>query len=106
MGAPPATLGAPVWYGDGAAGAGAAAGSRGVTLRFCGDGGRSPETVMVGSTVVSEGADCGAAGAGLGAGVSAAGASGAADGWVGSAGDVCAEARPLSAARTDNAKAH
>jgi len=61
---------------------------------------------MVGSVVASDGAG-GAAGSGVvAAGASPVGASGVGAGSVGAGGDVCAEARTLSAARTHNAKAH
>jgi hypothetical protein len=85
MGVPPATFGAPVWYGDGgAAGAGpgvgaVAAAACEAALRFGGDASGLPDTVMVGSAVVPEGVvgavDCGVvAGGGLGAAVSGGGA--------------------------------
>jgi len=61
---------------------------------------------MVGSVVASDGAG-GAAGSGvIAAGAAPAGAAGVGAGSVGAGGDVCAEARTLSATRTHNAKAH
>ncbi len=67
--------------------------------------GCSPETVMVGSVVPLDGTDCGGSGVVV-AGCSLAGASGVGDGCPGAGGDVCAEARTLSAASTHNATAH
>lgn len=79
-------------------------------MRFGGVGGGLAETVMVGSSVVPDGASGAAVSGGLTAGASpdgalAAGTSGVDGGWVG-VGSVCAEARTLSAASTHNATAH
>ena len=79
-------------------------------MRFGGVGGGLAETVMVGSSVVLDGAGAAESGA-LTAGASpdgapAAGASGVGEGWGGAGGGVCAEARTLSAASTHNATAH
>ena len=84
---------------------------RGVTSGWAWGGERPAETLMVGSSVVFDGADgaavCGALTAGVSAdGGPAAGASGCGAGCVGAEGGVCAEARTLSAAKTHNATAH
>jgi hypothetical protein len=121
MGVPPATFGAPVWYGDGGAGAAGAgpgvgavaAAVCGAALRFGGACSDLPDTVMVGSAVVPEGV-AGAAGpwvvggGALGAGVSDVGAGcvgvdagGTDPGGV--AEGVCADARALRAASRHNA---